>query len=156
MTTGRSSTSGWPSRGYDISSDEYQAPSALAAIFAHNGVRKPKPTGDVGPGWFPYGSGKIPGGWSGPDMTRKYRKDANKPGFVWRAPKGQDSVRIDKGDPNSAHATQQVDHVVINSGGRTVGRNGVLLPPNARIQDYPVEAHVPLSEWQTWRSWNAP
>ncbi|WP_432198781.1 RHS repeat-associated core domain-containing protein [Streptomyces sp. bgisy027] len=142
--------------GYDISSDEYQVPSPLAAIFAHNGVRKPKPSSGVGPGWFPPGSGKIPSGWSGPNMTKKYRKDLNKPGFVWRAPKGQDSVRIDKGDPNSAHATQQVDHVVINSGGRIVGRGGVLLPPNARIQDYPVEAHIPLTEWHTWSNWNAP
>ncbi|MGW3252455.1 RHS repeat-associated core domain-containing protein [Streptomyces fungicidicus] len=142
--------------GYDINSNEYQVPSALAAIFAHNGMRKPKSSNDVGPGWFPYGSGKIPSGWSGPNMTKKYRKDMNKPGFVWRAPKGQDSVRIDKGDPNSVHATQQVDHVVINSGGRIVGRGGVLLPPNARLQDYPVEAHIPLSEWQKWSNWNAP
>ncbi|MFD9744759.1 polymorphic toxin-type HINT domain-containing protein [[Kitasatospora] papulosa] len=110
----------------------------------------------VGPGWFPYGSGKIPSGWSGPSMTSKFRKNANKEGFVWRAPKGQDSVRIDRGDPNSQWGTQQVDHVVINSGGRIVGRGGELLPPNARIQDYPAEAHVPLIEWQTWRSWNAP
>ncbi|MCP3755662.1 RHS repeat-associated core domain-containing protein [Streptomyces sp. TBY4] len=110
----------------------------------------------VGPGWFPYGSAKIPGNWSGPNMTSKYKKNDNKAGFVWRAPKGQDSVRIDRGDLNSQWATQQVDHVVINSGGRIVGRGGELLPPNARIQDYPVEAHIPLSEWQTWRTWNAP
>ena len=110
----------------------------------------------IGPGWFPHGSGKIPSGWSGPNMTSKFRKNANKEGFVWRAPKGQDSVRIDRGDFNSQWGTQQVDHVVINSKGRIVGRGGELLPPNARIQDYPAEAHVPLSEWQTWRSWNAP
>ena len=110
----------------------------------------------IGPGWFPYGSGKIPSGWSGPHMTKKFKKNDSKQGFVWRAPKGQDSVRIDRGDPNSQWGSQQVDHVIINSGGRVVGRGGHLLPAGAKIQDYPVEAHVPLSEWQTWRSWNAP
>jgi RHS repeat-associated protein len=109
-----------------------------------------------GPGWMPYGSSKIPSGWSGPLPTKKFRKSPNKPGYVWRAPKGQDSVRIDKGDPNAYWDTQKVDHVVINSGGRIVGRGGELLPPGARIQDYPEAAHIPLEEWLTWRSWNAP
>jgi RHS repeat-associated protein len=109
-----------------------------------------------GPGWFPYGTSKIPSEWSGPSMTRKFKKDPTKEGFVWRAPKGQDSVRIDRGDPNSQWGTQQVDHVVINSNGRIVGRGGKLLPAGAKIQNYPKEAHIPLSEWQTWRSWNAP
>ena len=121
-------------------------------VLVHNSGGCP----EIGPGWFPYGSGKIPSGWSGPNMTKKFKKNDSKQGFVWRAPKGQDSVRIDRGDPNSQWGSQQVDHVIINSGGRVVGRGGQLLPAGARIQDYPVEAHVPLSEWQTWRSWNAP
>ncbi|MGA5565680.1 RHS repeat domain-containing protein [Streptomyces platensis] len=111
---------------------------------------------EIGPSWFPRGSGKIPSGWSSPEMTRKFRKNPAKEGFVWRAPKGRDSVRIDKGDPNSKWATQQVDHVVINSNGRIVGRGGELLPQNSKVQDYPVEAHIPLSEWQKWRTWDAP
>jgi RHS repeat-associated protein len=111
--------------------------------------------GEIGPGWFPYGSGKIPAGWSGPGMSKKFRRDSNKQSFIWRAPKGQDSVRIDRGDPNS-YPSQQVDHVVVNSGGRIVGRGGELLPAGAKIQDYPEEAHIPLSEWQEWRNWNAP
>jgi len=120
------------------------------------GGSKGKPGTPKGPGWFPYGASKIPSGWSGPSMTRKYKKNPAKEGFVWRAPKGQDSVRIDRGDPGSQWSTQQVDHVVINSDGRIVGKGGKLLPAGARIQDYPKEAHVSLSEWQTWRSWNAP
>ncbi|ATW46692.1 type IV secretion protein Rhs [Streptomyces peucetius subsp. caesius ATCC 27952] len=134
-------------------------PENLPAI----GIAQPGPVGPrpgarppVGPSWFPQGAGKIPSGWSGPSMTKKFKKNENKQGFVWRAPKGQDSVRIDKGDPKSDWGTQQVDHVVINSGGRVVGRGGELLPPGAKITEYPVQAHVPLSEWLTWRTWNAP
>ncbi|MCX4825999.1 polymorphic toxin-type HINT domain-containing protein [Streptomyces sp. NBC_01142] len=141
-------------RTYNLTVDDLHTYYVLAGetpVLVHNSNCP-----GIGPGWFPYGSEKIPGGWSGPNMTSKFRKNANKQGFVWRAPKGQDSVRIDRGDPNSQWGTQQVDHVVINSGGRVVGRGGELLPPNARIQDYPAEAHIPLSEWQTWRSWNAP
>ncbi|GHE73650.1 hypothetical protein GCM10018785_47220 [Streptomyces longispororuber] len=88
-------------------------------------------------------------------MTKKFKRNPGKQGFVWRAPKRQDSVRIHKGDPGSQYATQ-VDHVVINHRGRVVGRGGELLPAGARIQDYPREAHIPLSEWQVWRSWHAP
>ncbi|MET9219966.1 polymorphic toxin-type HINT domain-containing protein [Streptomyces sp. NPDC003300] len=128
----------------------YYVLAGVTPVLVHN---SPCP---VGPGWFPHGSGKIPNEWSGPSMTRKFKKNDSKEGFVWRAPKGQDSVRIDKGDPGSQWGSQQVDHVIINSGGRIVGRGGQLLPAGARIQDYPVEAHVPLSEWQTWRNWNAP
>ncbi|MCX5409835.1 RHS repeat-associated core domain-containing protein [Streptomyces sp. NBC_00335] len=155
--------------GVDLSSSAFEegmgwgslVGGARLGTFALRGA-KAGPSGPVaggkpvGPGWFPYGSAKVPNNWSGPHMTSKYKKNDNKAGFVWRAPRGQDSVRIDRGDLNSQWATQQVDHVVINSGGRIVGRGGELLPPNARIQDYPVEAHIPLSEWQTWRTWNAP
>ncbi|MDG9700911.1 RHS repeat-associated core domain-containing protein [Streptomyces sp. DH37] len=147
--------------GYDTSSGYYQTPAALAAIIGHkpssSSPRPGKGSPDIGPGWFPRGSGKIPSGWSAPEMTSKFRKNPNKQGFTWRAPgRSQDSVRIDKGDPNSKWDTQRVDHVVVNSGGRIVGRGGELLPPGAKIKDHPVEAHIPLSEWQTWRSWNAP
>ncbi len=142
-------------RTYNLTVDGLHTYYVLAGetpVLVHNSGGCP----EIGPGWFPYGSGKIPSGWSGPNMTKKFKKNDSKQGFVWRAPKGQDSVRIDRGDPNSQWGSQQVDHVIINSGGRIVGRGGQLLPAGARIQDYPVEAHVPLSEWQAWRSWNAP
>lgn len=112
--------------------------------------------GNVGPGWFPFGTNKIPRGWSGPAMTSKFRGNPGKAGFVWRSRAGQDSVRIDRGNPNSPFPSQRVDHVVINSGGSIVGRNGVPFPPGTRIKDVASDAHVPLSEWETWRSWNAP
>lgn len=142
-------------RTYNLTVDDLHTYYVLAGatpVLVHNSGGCP----EIGPGWFPYGSGKIPSGWSGPNMTKQFKKNDSKQGFVWRAPRGQDSVRIDRGDPNSQWGSQQVDHVIINSGGRIVGRGGQLLPAGARIQDYPVEAHVPLSEWQTWRSWNAP
>ncbi|WP_203338308.1 hypothetical protein [Nocardioides limicola] len=107
----------------------------------------------IGPGWFPHGTNKIPSGWSGPGMTKKFRQDPGKEGFVWRGPK-QSSVRIDRGNPSSPYPSQQVDHVVINDGGRVVGRDGQLLPSGTRISDVPDQAHIPLSEWNTWGSWN--
>lgn len=114
-----------------------------------------KAAAGVGPGWFPYGTSKIPAGWGGPSMTSKFGANPSKEGFVWRSPKGQDSVRIDRGVPDSPYPSQQVDHVVINSGGRIIGRDGTPLPAGTRIRDVPDEAHVPLEEWQTWGSWNA-
>lgn len=47
-----------------------------------------------------------------------------------------------------------MDHVVVNSGGRIIGRDGNPLPPGTRIQDVPDQAHIPLDEWQSWGSWN--
>lgn len=107
-------------------------------------------------GWFPESTEKIPEDWSGPNRSKKFRRDESKPGYVWRAPEGQDGVRIDMGNPASPYPSQQVDHVVVNSRGRIVGRDGELLPPGTRVQARPDEAHIPLSEWKDWGSWNAP
>ncbi|MEU7305345.1 hypothetical protein, partial [Streptomyces sp. NPDC007206] len=123
---------------------------------APEGVEPVAEADPAGPSWFPYGSDKIPSDWAGPAMTKKFRKQGwDKAGFVWRAPKGQDSVRIDMGNPLSKWESQRVDHVVINSGGRIIGRDGKPISQDGILSD-PEAAHIPLSEWQTWRTWNAP
>jgi RHS repeat-associated protein len=131
---------------------------AKIASRATGGARKPsvasRGAANAGPGWFPTGTNKIPREWSGPNMTSKFGKNPDKAGFVWRAPRSQNSVRIDKGNPASPWPSQRVDHVVVNSGGQIVGRDGTVLPPGTRIKDAAEEAHIPLSEWQNWTSWN--
>ncbi|WP_199919291.1 hypothetical protein [Streptomyces sp. NRRL S-1824] len=122
----------------------------------------PGPGPVQGPGWFPEGAaGKVPAGWSGPEITRSMRASIKKGGeikygFVWRGPK-QQSIRIDKGDPNGK-PTQQVDHVVINSGGDVIGRSGNAIPKvkGGSISTYHTESHIPYSEWIKWKHWNSP
>jgi RHS repeat-associated protein len=81
----------------------------------------------------------------------------NKTGWRWLDPSNPsgNGVRVDMGDPFSAYPSQQVDHVVVRYNGRIVGPDGSLLPPSARLVDYP-EAHIPLSEYRTWSKWYAP
>lgn len=67
-------------------------------------------------------------------------------------PKGN-IVRVDAGNPNNSQALQQVDHVVVTSNGRILGPNGQPIPGS--IKQYP-EAHIPLSQYVGWRTWNAP
>jgi RHS repeat-associated protein len=111
---------------------------------------------EIGPSWFPKGAYKIPKNWVGPMMTKKFRKQGwDKAGFIWRALKGQDSVRIDKGNPLSQWESQQVDHVIVNSGGRVIGRDGNPISQDG-IKADPEAAHIPLSEWLDWENWNSP
>ena len=49
-------------------------------------------------------------------------------------------------------APQQVDHVIVRSKGKVLGRDGN--PINGSIMDDPVNAHIPLSEWLQWKEWN--
>ena len=75
-------------------------------------------------------------------------------GFRWQDPNNRNnSIRIDKGDPASPFTSQRVDHVVVNSNGKVIGRNGMPINNN-KIQDDPINAHIPLSEYKKWKSWN--
>ncbi|MFF2809615.1 pre-toxin TG domain-containing protein [Streptomyces sp. NPDC058000] len=59
-----------------------------------------------------------------PDSLRKYESFTNKGvGYRWNDAKGN-GIRIDKGNLNNSQPYQQVDHVVINSGGKVLGRDG--------------------------------
>ena len=68
------------------------------------------------------------------------------------APKAN-GIRIDEGVSGSTWPSQRVDHVVVRSGGRVLGRDGK--PIVGRLRDNP-GAHIPLSEWLGWSSWNIP
>ena len=84
---------------------------------------------------------------------------ANKKGVgtrldCWTDPANQGNrVRIDQGVPDSPLPYQQVDHVVVRSVERILGRDGK--PIVGSLQENP-EAHIPLSDWLNWTSWNMP
>ena len=90
---------------------------------------------------------KIPNGWGNGTPNKKGE------GWRWSDGKGN-GVRVDKGDPNSINPSQRVDHVVINSNGKIIGRDGN--PISGSIKSDPVNAHIPLSEYLKWGSWNKP
>lgn len=93
--------------------------------------------------------GKLPSSW-GPGIP-----NSKKVGTKWfdpAAPKAN-GVRIDQGDPGSSFPSQQVDHVIVRSGGNVLGPDG--LPITGSIKQNP-QAHIPLDDWLTWTSWNAP
>ena len=47
-----------------------------------------------------------------------------------------------------------LDHGVVRSGGRVIGRDGN--PISGLIRENYEMAHIPLDEWFTWSTWNAP
>lgn len=81
--------------------------------------------------------------------------NSKKVGTKWfdpAAPKAN-GVRIDQGAPGSSFPSQQVDHVIVRSGGNVLGPDG--LPITGSMKQNP-QAHIPLDDWLTWSSWNAP
>lgn len=94
---------------------------------------------------------KVPDEWGPGQPNRK------KEGERWLDPENPqgNGVRIDKGDPSSPNPSQRVDHVVVRTDGKVLGPDGQPIPPGEPIKDHP-EAHIPLSEWLKWRSWNQP
>ena len=92
---------------------------------------------------------KPPSGWGPGAATKKgvgtRRTDPANPGS---------GVRIDQGNPLNTQITQQVDHVVVRYNGQVIGRNGQ--PITGSISQNAEQAHIPLTEWQTWNSWFAP
>ena len=76
---------------------------------------------------------------------RRYKADGGMP--IGR-------VRIDQGVPHSPSPSQQVDHVIVRRDGVVVGRDGN--PISGSIKSDPVNAHIPLSDWLGWSSWDRP
>jgi filamentous hemagglutinin len=74
-------------------------------------------------------------------------------GYRWNDGKGN-GVRIDKGESGVSQPTQQVDHVVVNYGGKIIGHDGQ--PIVGSIKENPLSAHIPLSEYKTWSTWYKP
>lgn len=89
-----------------------------------------------------------------PDSLKGYKTFNNKGvGYRWNDGKGN-GVRIDKGETSNSQVYQQVDHVVINSGGKVIGRSGK--PITGSIKENAREAHIPVTEWVKWKEWNKP
>ncbi|WP_197031666.1 hypothetical protein [Bordetella petrii] len=94
---------------------------------------------------------KIPKDW-GEGLPN--RKGA---GYRWQDPSNPgNGVRIDQGNPLSTYPTQQVDHVVVRSNGRVLGRDGLPLPGTGSVKANPELSHIPLSEYEKWKTWNTP
>ncbi|MRH88970.1 hypothetical protein GFY24_16210 [Nocardia sp. SYP-A9097] len=99
----------------------------------------------------------MPAGWGSPSANSKTGRAGRdeKLGVRWSDPNNKgNSIRIDKGDPTNGLASQQVDHVVINVNGRIIDKNGN--PIDAPKPSKTAEAHIPLSEWLTWKAWDHP
>lgn len=91
---------------------------------------------------------KLPGSW-GPGVPNKKNV-----GTRWFDPSNPgNGVRIDQGSPGSPQLSQQVDHVVVRSGGKVIGPDGK--PIVGSLSENP-QAHIPLTDWMSWSSWNAP
>ncbi len=92
---------------------------------------------------------KIPAEWSVGQANTK------KAGWRWQDPSNQgNGVRIDRGNANSRHPSQQIDHVVVRREGQIMGRVGK--PIEGSIRSNPTAAHIPLVEWLPWRTWYEP
>lgn len=89
---------------------------------------------------------KVPPEWGPGNPTSKGS------GIRWNPDKSQ-GVRIDQANPNSPFPSQQIDHVVVRSGGRILGPDGQ--PIMGRLKQNP-GAHIPLSDWLNWSAWNVP
>jgi hypothetical protein len=95
------------------------------------------------------GAARVPEAW-GPGLPNR-----DLGGTRWfdpAAPKAN-GIRIDEGVPGSPFPSQQVDHVIVRSGGRILGPDG---KPIVGILKQNPDAHIPLSDWLNWTSWNAP
>jgi len=84
------------------------------------------------------------------------RPNRDKFGTRWSDPADEGSgIRIDEGNPNLRYPSQQVDHVRVNYKGNVIGRQGQILD-SAKGDINGPEAHIPLEEWRTWRTWYQP
>jgi hypothetical protein len=77
-------------------------------------------------------------------------KDGGVRWAIGPAHKSPGGVRIDPAR-TTGFESQRVPHVVVRSNGRVIGRNGEPLPNGNSA-----EAHIPLEEYKTWRTWNHP
>jgi hypothetical protein len=96
----------------------------------------------------PEAKGKIPEEWGEGVPNRKNS------GTRWQDPNNQgNGVRIDPADPDSPFPSQQVDHVVVRNNGNIIGPDGN--PITGPLKENP-QAHIPLSTWLKWLTWDKP
>jgi len=128
--------------GVDVCSPWYGGGGVLASILIPGGK------GGKG-GRAPGGQGKVPGQWGPGSPINKGV------GTRWRDPRNPgNGVRIDRGNPKNSQVTQQVDHVVVSVNGKIIGRDGKPIPGS--IKQNPELAHIPLTEWRNWKTWDKP
>ena len=95
----------------------------------------------------PESKDKVPAEWGEAAENKKAV------GVRWTDPSDVgNGVRIDKGDPESKWPSQRVDHVIVRSGGKVLGRDG--MPIEGSIKQDAENAHIPQSDWQNWQEWN--
>ena len=91
---------------------------------------------------------KLPDGWE----SKPNKKGV---GIRYQDPQNQgNGVRIDQGNPDHSLPSQRVDHVIVRRNGVVIGRDGS--PIQGTIAENAEQAHIPLSEYLTWRTWYAP
>ena len=104
---------------------------------------------------FPIAHRKIPKEWWPGDPTTS----KNFCGWRWRNPENElgNYVRIDEANPTASEPGEQVDHVHVKSG-QVIGWDGNPIPktPDKNKPEGLTEAHIPLSTWQNWSSWDRP
>ncbi|MEP3296565.1 MAG: hypothetical protein ABJO27_08815 [Pseudoruegeria sp.] len=107
-----------------------------------------RPTNPVAAQSAPNISRIVPSGWT----SQPNRKGI---GTRWSDPNNPgNGMRVDRGNPNHSLTSQRVDHVIVRSGGQVIGRDG--RPISGSIRDNATNAHIPLSEYRNWNSWNRP
>ncbi|MFJ4282771.1 pre-toxin TG domain-containing protein [Streptomyces massasporeus] len=122
--------------------------SAIKAEELREAMKAEKATGKID-GWLSRQAyDKVP-----PSLKGFEQVNSKGVGYRWNDGKGN-GVRIDQGNANNSQVYQQVDHVVINSGGKVIGRDGK--PISGSIKDNARAAHIPLDEWLKWKAWNKP
>jgi hypothetical protein len=101
--------------------------------------------------WAPsrQATAKVPSEWGAGTATKKGE------GVRWTDPRNEgNGIRIDAGNPANPQTSQQVDHVLLRRNGQVIGRDGN--PISGSIKDNFDQAHIPLSEWLKWSSWDHP
>lgn len=92
---------------------------------------------------------KFPSSWGNGIPNRKGI------GTRWADPNDSgNGVRIDQGNPKSGLPSQRVDHVIVRRNGVVIGRDGK--PISGSINQDHTNAHIPLSEYKGWSSWDSP
>jgi hypothetical protein len=94
------------------------------------------------------GAAKVPTDWGFGTANSKLN------GVRWTDPDDPgNGIRIDIAEPSSPWPSQQVEHVVVRSGGNVLGPDGQ--PVVGAIKQNP-QAHIPLEDWINWKDWNRP
>ncbi|MDQ2845484.1 MAG: hypothetical protein M3Y77_03835, partial [Actinomycetota bacterium] len=121
-------------------------------------VKPVKPGQETAPeAWLPVVAEKIPKDWPLPIRGKPSNDDAGKITIRFAKDRhGSNTVRIDRGNPNSTFPSQRVDHVVVTVNGQTIGPDGIPFPDGPVTEAERAAMHIPFSQWKAWSSWDHP